>query len=117
MHTAGRGGRRWLRWPLSRAERSRDIERCLGRSELSGLKGKILLARRGGRVVGRCARSRVHRRGVTIDRNLVDGLGGRGHNVSGHDVLCCVGRSWEKSSRVVLRRAERRAGVYKAQSK
>lgn len=52
MDAAGRGRRRGLRRPLGRAQSCRNIQRRLGRAQLAVLEREILLARRGGRIVG-----------------------------------------------------------------
>lgn len=84
MHAAGGSGGRGLRGPLGRAQSCRNIERRLWRAQLAVLQREILLARRGGGVVGGSAGTRVHGRRVAVDGDLVDGSGCRGHNVSSH---------------------------------
>lgn len=87
MDAAGRGGRRGLLGTLGRAQGGRDIERGLGRAQLTRGEREILLTGRGGRVVGGGGGGGVDGRRVAIDGDLVGSGSGGGEDVSSHDEL------------------------------
>lgn len=82
MDATGRGRRRGLLGTLGGTQGGRDIERRLGRAQLTGGEREILLTGRGGRVVGGRGGGGVDGGRMAVDGDLVRGCGGE--DVSGH---------------------------------
>lgn len=75
---------------LGRAQSSRDIKRALRRAQLARLQWELVQGRRGEtrrgrRIIGGGSSIGVGGRWMTVNRDLVGGIGsGGGHNVSSH---------------------------------
>lgn len=92
MHTARRSGRRVSLRAFGRAQSRRNIERSLGRTQLTRLKGQLIQSSRGetrrsGRAVGGGGGSGIIRgsgRGMTVERDLLVCSSGGSSSSSSH---------------------------------